>query len=432
MYLLRAGAGGKAVLSRQGRLADFSVNQNPPQQPWKPWGPYTSAEIVGGVLRLYNSANWFTLAGGWNNEFQPLTASFGFEITVDLEISSGNFYGYFGAGWTSNQTPDDARFIAYFDYGKWETGAGDNRKDHYGIRLIFRDKNDLLAEYADSNDVFTATQMAQEHTIRVSIIEDSCYVLWLDGIVRACWPVPATGDKANFRTSPGHRGINFRQTGGYCDVKRYYAYDYSKSPTFYKTATLAFSDNFNRANGAPGNGWTISGSNLSISGNALCINGFFPSDGFRSAMQAATAANGDVAININIASISDASVNDSYPTLICLRVNAARTLGIGLKVMKNKLEIVKWTGSPTSPTFTLLAATYLGDLALSNGNFIQFLIYKGVARALVLHGTGGIVCWAENIDAHSPPTNLGYGLIFQRGTLVNSAAVDNFDFYNLT
>ena len=412
-------------LAKQGWKPDLSVNQNPPQQPWQPWGDMTPAEIVDGKLVIRDSASFFGIGprGGWGTEYSPLTANWGIEWTMKLTdvsiVSQDYFTMYLGKNWVYGGDPTAVKYQVSF---KWEhyvtTDSNDNTDHHWEVSMWLDDKDSSIdGPRKVSFDLLNSTVYYATHNWRIKCINDNTFVLWMDGVVKFVYTIPASLESGGFLRGPGLRSQAMR--AAFCDAElsNYFVYDvFQPAPTW---SADEFYDNFNRANGAPGNGWTTVGSDVVVNSNSLGLAGGFLSDGSRGAWRSANpASSGDMRISVTLGGAH--GVNGSWDSSVVGRMNSAGNLGICLDIFSDEIRIAKFTGSLSSPTFTQLGAD---DLTLNNGDVVDLCFNDDECW---VEYNGQVLLYVDGINAHSPETNRHYGARFERGSFVNSVAFNDY------
>lgn len=413
-------------LSKQGKIDTFNrANEDPPKQPWKPWGDMTPADITDNKLYIRDSASFFGLGprGGWGSEYFPLTANWGIEWTmqiIDTSIVGTNYFSmYLGKNWTAGGDPTEVKYQVSFRWEHYTTTDNDDNTDHHFEATMWLDDKDSTFDGPRkvAFDMVTNTNFHAVHNWRIKCINDNTFVLWMDGIVRWVYTIPASLEGGGFLRGPGLRSQAMRSA--FCDtqIENWYVYDYvAPAPTW---SSDVFYDNFNRANGAPANGWTTVGSDVVINSNSLGIAGGFLSDGNRGAWRSgAPLTTGNMRLSVTLGGAH--GVSNAQDSSVVGRMNAAGTLGICLNIFSNKIYIAKFTGSLSSPTFTDLG---MDELTLNNGDVISFIINGDEAWA---EYAGQVLLYVDGINAHSPETNRYYGARFKRGAFVNSVAFNDY------
>lgn len=421
MFLIKRGR----ALAKQGWRPDLSVNQNPPLQPWRPWGDSTPADITSGALWIRDSGSLFSLGprGGWGTEFAPITGNWGMEFGLDLNttnlLESRSFTIFIGKNWVYGGDPTAVKYQVALKWEQYTTGSGDNEETHYGMSLWLDDKDSLIdgprkVVYEFAN----LTEMTAFHTWRFKFINDNTVVMWMDGVVRWVYTIPASLEGGAFLRGPGLRSVAMR--GFWLDAKITNPtsgpmfYDYLLPPPTWSADV--FYDDFNRANGAPGNGWTTVGA-TQITSNSLGVSG--GGDGSRGAWRSGNPlSTGNMRLSVTLGGAN--GVSSAQDSSVVGRMNSTGTLGIALNIFSNKIFIAKMTGSLSSPTFTDLGTD---DLTLNNGDVVDFIINDDEAWA---EYNGQVLLYVDGINAHSPETNRYYGARFERNFFVNSCSFNDY------
>ena len=412
-------------LAKQGWKPDLSVNQDPPQQPWKPWGDSTPAEISDGKLIIQDSASFFGLGprGGWGSEYAPLTPNWGIEWSMQIDdnsiVGTKYFTMYLGKNWTAGGDPTAVKYQVSF---KWEhyttTDNDDNTDHHFEVSMWLDDKDSSIdGPRKVKYDLVTQANLLAVHTWRIKCINDNTFVLWMDGIVRFVYTIPASLESGGFLRGPGLRSQAMRSA--FCDTSiwNWFVYDvFQPAPTW---SADEFYDNFNRANGAPGNGWTTVGSDVVVNSNSLGLAGGLLSDGSRGAWRSASpASSGNMRISVTLGGAH--GVNNSWDSSVVGRMNSAGNLGICLDIFGDEIRIAKFTGSLSSPTFTQLG---IDSLTLNNGDVLDFCFNDDECWVEL---AGQVLLYVDGVNAHSPETNRHYGARFERGSFANSCSFNDY------
>lgn len=413
-------------LSKQGKLDNFNrANENPPRQPWRPWGSSTDADITDNKLVIRDSSTLFGLGprGGWGSEHFPLTANWGLEWSmafVDTTIESTEaFYLYLGKNWVYGGDPTAVKYQVFLAWEHYTTtNMDDEIQHHYRVTLHLDDKDSAIdGPRKVWYDMDSKSNLFANHTWRIKCVDDNTFILWMDGVVRWVYKIPAGLESGNFLRGPGLRAQAMRAINLDAYLEDWYVYDYVAPPPTWSADV--FYDNFNRGNGSPANGWTTVGSDVVINSNSLGLAGGFLSDGNRGAWRSgAPLTTGNMRLSVTLGGAH--GLSNTQDSSVVGRMNAAGTLGICLNIFGNKIYIAKFTGTLSSPTFTDLG---MDELTLNNGDVVSFIITGDEAWA---EYAGEILLYVDGINAHSPETNRGYGARFKRGAFVNSVAFNDY------
>jgi len=421
MYLLKRGR----ALSKQGWKPDLSVNQNPPLQPWRPWGDMTNADITGGKLIIRDSGSFWGLGprGGWGSEYFPLTGNWGLEWSMNMNsigiLGGRTFSIYLGKNWVYGGDPTAVKYQVLFRWEHYTTEDSEGEtEDHYAASLFLDDKDSVIDSPRKATyDMGSLSNLMNPHTWRIKCVNDNTLILWMDGIVRWVYTIPASLEGGGFLRGPGLRAQAMRASFCEAEIENWYIYDYVLPPPTWDSDL--FYDNFNRSDGAPANGWTTVGSNVTITSNSLGISTGFLSDGSRGAWRnASPATSGDMRLSVTVGGTH--GVSSAQASSVIGRMNAAGNLGIALNIFSNKLYIAKFSGSLSSPTFVDYGTD---NVTISNGDVLDFCFNDD--ECWVERG-GVTLLYADGINAHSPATNWYYGLRFSRGAFVNSNSFNDF------
>lgn len=412
-------------LAKQGRLDTFNrANENPPVQPWRTWGSATPAEILGNKLIIRDSGSLFDLGprGGWGSEHFPLTANWGLEWTMTLTdttlASSESFSIFLGKNWVYGGDPTAVKYLVSLRWEHYTTTSGDETTHHYAASLWLDDKDSAIdSPRKVSLDLVDSSTFHATHTWRVKCVNDNTFLLWMDGIVRWAYTIPASLESGGFLRGPGLRAQAMRAFFCEAEIDNWYPYDYALPPPVWSADE--FYDNYNRSNGAPANGWTTVGSNVVINSNSLGLAGGLLSDGSRGAWRSGNpASSGNMRLSVTLGGAH--GLASAQPSSVIGRMNAAGNVGISLNIFSNKLYLAKFSGSLTSPTWVDMGTD---ELTLNNGDVLDYILNEDEAWVEL---AGEVLLYVDGISAHSPPTNRYYGVRFSRGAFVNSCAFNDF------
>ncbi|WP_328660337.1 hypothetical protein [Nocardia salmonicida] len=384
----------------------------------------TPADITDGKLYIRDSASFFGLGprGGWGSEYFPLTANWGIEWTMkitDTSIVSQDYFTIFlGKNWVYGGDPTATKYQVSLKWEHYVTTSGDTTDHHFVASMWLDDKDSGIdVERKVAFDMVNTGTYYATHNWRVKCINDNTFVLWMDGIVRWVYTIPASLEGGGFLRGPGLRAQAMRSA--FCDteIENWFVYDYVGTAPVWSSDV--FYDNFNRSNGAPGNGWTTVGSDVVINSNSLGLAGGLLSDGNRGAWRSgAPLSTGNMRLSVTLGGAH--GLSNAQDSSVIGRMNSTGTLGIALNIFGNKIYIAKFTGTLSSPTFTDLG---MDALTLNNGDVLDYVITGDEAW---VEYAGQVLLYVDGINAHSAESNRGYGVRFKRGAFVNSVAFNDF------
>lgn len=401
-------------LARAGFYDDFArAVENPVQHPWVHLGDGAAADINSSQeLRL--RGNFLTADGGGESyEFMPFTPNFGLEMEIWNPVTGAAAQG-FSAFFTNTWADIGALFL-----------------DVVGVRLLHAPAAGgdtvQIAEYANvytfsnARAQFTSpvTFNGTTLTLKIWVDDDQFIRVWLNGTYLGAAMVSAA-----FRLGPGRRCLRFLNT---CtnDVWLRWLFHYDRPSDFVDSSrfnSLLITDNFNRANGAVGNGWTVLGSAGQIVSNSYSTTS--GTDGSRAIIRDTGITTGRQRVEAVVGGAL--GPNNSADSGLVLCSNSAGTQGLVANVFGNAAYISRFssvlTGNP--PTFVDLSSQT--GLSISNGDVLAFSVYDGVAW---LEQNGNRILYAVDVHAVVPATNQYAGLRVERTLFNDSMAWNSVSLY---
>lgn len=373
--------------------------ENPVRQPWKHWGDGANGYINSNEeLILPENYNSVT-GGGESYEFQPFTENFGTEL--DLSV------------------PADGALAQYFNIFIVENWSkiGVNYAQILCIRIRHRigaaGGDDIgILEFdswmSESNRLVTAPLPPLISTpllVRIHVDNDMLVRVYVNDVFTL-----QAQPRASHRSGPGRRGLNiFNGTLADARIRRVRLYD-RPTDLGYKVRwnRTVFEDDFNRADGPVGNGWTQHGADAGI------VSGFWAkttgNDNSVGLVRDTGVTHGAQRIEA-IIGVPD----DERDSSLVLRTNAAGTEGISANFYSGGIYLAKFTGSLENPTFADFTSTGM-------------TINAGDTVALSTNGEGawvevnGQIVLMAHMNGLVPGTNSYAGLRVERSSFANSAA----------
>ena len=382
--------------------------ENPVQRPWVHLGDGTPADI-NNIAELHIPSNYSTTNGGGESyEFQPFTPNWGFDATFwfpPTGVASQGFSFYLTDSW--------ARIDALF-------------QNVVGVRLIYQTPaagGDIVQVGQLATPVSAVTNRGQWSSpvvfngntlqLRVWVDADQFIRIWLNGVyVGAAVTTPA------YRTGPDRRCIRLLNSAA-CDVwlREFFCYD-RVSDVVSGPWSSVFYDNFDRANGAPGNGWTVVGATGQISANAYAKTG--TTDGGAAILRNTGLTGGVMRVDATIKTAT------AHEHAIILHANAAGTQGLACRVTTGNAKLFRFStvlsGNP--PTWT-----QLGSFSAPSTNNAAGHVIRAETRpngsAYVWRGDE-LLAWADSVFATGvAATNPYAGVFVSRASFVNSGQWDD-------
>lgn len=395
-----------------GWLDDFNrPTENPIRQPWGQWGNNSPGVLnIAHELQLPPASG--TNLGGVSYEHQPFTAHYGMEFNV--------WWPVIGAGESA---------LSLFIMQNWAK-VGVNWNNTLGVRLFHQPVGSgdtiRIQQWATltsfSNDVAVGTSPVafngNDLTLRVWVDDDRFIRVWMNDILTA-WGtlLPA------YSTSPLRRGMNFMNQAA---VPAYFRWIkiYDRPSSFPSDSHWVeqFSDDFDRANGAVGNGWTVHDAAGQIVTNSYATTG--TTAGSRAIIRDGSNATGRVRIEATVGGAT--APNNSADASLILCANAAGTEGLAATVYASGLFIGRFSGSLTSPSFNFMTSQTVG-VTLTSGDVVAFSVYDGVGW-LEVNGVRRL--YYQDINVVVPASNTWFGLMVERANSANSHSWNDVRFFN--
>jgi hypothetical protein len=399
-------------LAYQGYYDGFQRTAEVPiKQPWGRWGNNSAPPYLNTSQQMVLASAPTGDTGGVSFEFMPFTPCYGMEYSVNWPVS--------GLG---------DQFLQLFIMPNWSI-VGPNFTNTLGIRLmhqsLFAGDSVRIQEWSSLSSLATEPANAASPvpldgsvTIRLKVwVEDDRYVVvWVNDIITCA----ALLDSA-YWTGPRRRGMNLMQFSVTNALYNWVnVYDRAPSCPGSEHWSPLFSDDFNRANGAVGNGWTVSGAAGQIVSNSYATTG--TTNGTRAITRDSGITSGYQRISAIVGGAAGPS--NSADSSILLRVNSAGTQAIACNVYGNKIYLSRMSGSLTSPTWTDFNNT---SLTVSSGDKITFSCWGDWAWVEI---NDSRKAYAVNVSAIVPVTNSYMGLRVSRASSSDSLSWNSVNFYS--
>lgn len=406
--------------------------ENPVQKPWAPWGDPRTVVLDGTGMVLGNDGGWFqpNPNGGIAYEHMPLTPNWEmrFSRTLSEYESDGILRVYLDRNWTAGGSANSTRYQTYLQLEqrtkKEKEDDGSTRTRVYrDLLLVQRDTSSWIGGAEAAVPRISDSEWSKKLTIAVRVFRDKVVILYLNG---QRWDFrDITDTRYNF--TGGQRAGNFAQISG--PVNRVTDFATRDIPGLRDTWVLSFSDTFDRPNSTSvGNGWSQAGAQFGIWNNSLSMrDDFFPGDGHRGAWRTTPTATRDQRVEAILGG-GNGSPGIVAWTYIVMRANAAFSSGLAFRIRDGSFELVKFSGSATSPSFGSVIVSQ--NAIIDNGMEFAFNIVGDQAWVDRIDG-GRLDCvlWTDGIDAEVG--NQRYiGVIVQRLAFANSVPIANLRAYD--
>ncbi|WP_306365293.1 hypothetical protein [Nocardia sp. CC227C] len=369
--------------------------EDPVQKPWLHLGDGSPADI-NGLGELHIPSNYSSTDGGGESyAYQPFTPNWGIEMELWYPVeglAAQHFLVYFSDSWTRI----GAAFVDMC--GIWLRHAPLAGGDDINV-------GEHANPYTPGTSIAAwdspVSFYGQTLTLRIWIDNDEWLRVWLNNIyVGSCVIRPG------FKFGPDRRCVRFFNNA-LCDVWMRWVDHYDRTssipPKTVWTSTV-FADDFDRANGAVGNGWTQIGSNAEIVNNSWSTIG--TTNGSRGLIRDTGVTSGRIRVEATVGgNIGPSSTSDS--SLVILS-NSAGTEGLAGRILSGRLYISRYSTalSDDPPTFHDLD-TQTDGVAVASGDKVSFSLY-GNALWIEINDTPKL--YAHTTFATVPVTNSWAGL----------------------
>ncbi|WP_128145408.1 hypothetical protein [Nocardia africana] len=325
-------------------------NENPIQPPWKRTNSSRTVQLVSNQLVIADALETPFQVGGVSYEMMPFTRNYGCEY--DLHIDGNIVQQQF---WAMAISPSWAK-VGFSDLinlpmvAIWRDVASTTQN----IRIIiYRSlaQIDTLAQSSSvggliNNQWYRLKMLVErDRLIRVYVNDTFLFAYWLP---------------QQYKSGPLARGINMlNQTTNPAYVKNFVLYDrQSDFPTMVEAdwATVK-SDEFDRPDGAVGNGWVQVGADAGIVGGKWGSTG--TANGSRALLTNTGATDGVQRVVGKFGSAPNSTADSS----LLLRVSSDGTTGLAANFYNGRIYLARFTGGLANPTMV----DYQSDAANLNG-----------------------------------------------------------------
>ncbi|MFE2994289.1 hypothetical protein ACFXG4_05065 [Nocardia sp. NPDC059246] len=353
-------------------------NENPIQPPWKRTNTGRTVWLEGNVLKIQDAFETIMQLGGVSYEMQPFTQNWGCEFDLNCDgavlVQQQFWAACISPTWTS---------VAFTDLANRPMIAIHRNVGQLGNTLkvmVYHDLNTIetLAETGELSGLMNRTWC------RMTILVDR------DRLVRAYingTPLLQQWLPTAYASGPGKRAMNFlNQCTAWSEMKNFVLFDQQSDFQSVAPWSSVYYDDFNRPDGAPGNGWTQQGSNASIVGNSWSVtggsdssNGLLRDTGVTSGIQRVEAIVGG---NLGPSGGADAS--------LILRATPDGSEGLSANFFSGTIYLSRFTGGLATPTFTDYMST--SEVTVPNGAKAAFACTN---QAAWIEVNGQIVLMAD-------------------------------------
>lgn len=383
---------------------DTFENPGPLKQPWVHLGDNFSA-FFNSVGELQIPSNATTVDGGGESyEFMPFTPNSGLEMEIWNPVTGTAVTQSFSVYMTDTWAKIGGAFT-----------------DVVGVRLLRPLVGGEKVQVGQWNNVYSFDSVRGEWSPPVAFngayiqlkiwVDDDQYVrVWMNGTYLGGAMV-----SPSFKLGPGRRAVRFLNTNNNTVYIRY-VYHFDREPTFPPASVFSntvLTDDFNRANGAVGNGWTQIGTNAAIASNSWStIN---TTDGSRGLIRDSGITNGRQRIEGVVG--GNIGISSSSASSLYLCSNSAGTSALAANIFDSEVYISQLSTSMTAPTMSDFTSST--GLTISNGDTIAFTVHDGNAW---IERNGTRIAYAVNVNASVSASNPYMGLGVRRTSGVNSGS----------
>jgi hypothetical protein len=325
-------------------------DENPIRPPWKRTNSSRTVQLISNQLVIANALETPFQVGGVSYEMMPFTPNFGceYDIRIDGNIIQQQM-------WLMAISPSWAK-VGFTDLinlpmvAIWRDPASTTQN----IRIvIYRSlaQIDTLAQSGNidgliNNNWYRLKMLVErDRLIRVYVNDTIYFAYWLP---------------EQYKSGPLARGINMlNQTTNPAYIRNFVLYDrQSDFPTMVDADwALVKSDDFQRADGAVGNGWTQVGTDAGIVGGKWASTG--TANGSRALLTNTATTDGRQRVVGRFGSAPNGTADSS----LLLRVAADRSTGLAANYYNGRIYLSRFTGGVTNPTML----DYQSDAAALNG-----------------------------------------------------------------
>ncbi|MGW3545908.1 hypothetical protein ACWDNI_35950 [Nocardia niigatensis] len=352
-------------------------DENPIQPPWRSTNSNRAVWLEGNVLKIADGLSTPMQLGGVSYWRMPFTQNWGaeFDLNLDGNVIMEQFFAMcISPSWTSVAFTDLKELPMISIYrGVFSATAS--------VRiLVYHDLNfhDTLA----STQEYSGLMNRSWYRVTILVDRDRLIRVYIGGVfVFQFWLSTA------LKSGPGRRALNFlNQTTSVSEMKNYVLFDQPSDFQSVAPWSTVHYDDFNRPDGAPGNGWTQQGANAGIVGNSWSVTG--TSDTSVGLLRDTGVTNGVQRVegviggNLPPSGGADAS--------LILRAKPDGSEGLAANFFSGHIYLSRFTGGLNNPTFTDYMDT--GEITVPNGTKAAF---AATDQAAWIELNGGIVLMAD-------------------------------------
>lgn len=324
-------------------------DENPILPPWKRTNSNRDVRLLNNQLAIASALDTPFQVGGLSYEMMPFTPNYGVEY--DLHIDGNIVQQQF---WAMAISPSWAK-VGFTDLinlpmlAIWRDVASTTQN----LRIIIYRSLAQIDTIAQSGSIGGLINN-QWYQLRMLVERDRLIRVYINGTFYFAYWLPQQYASGQLR-----RGINMlNQTTNWAYIKNFIIFDrQSDFPTMVDADwELVKSDDFERADGAVGGGWTQYGTNAGIVGGKWANTG-------GSGSQMLLAATGATDGRQRVVGRFGSAPNDSNDSSLLLRVSADGSTGLTANYYHGRIYLSRFTGGPTGPSMI----DYTSDVADLDG-----------------------------------------------------------------
>lgn len=378
-------------------------NENPIQRPWQRVNSGRTVWLENNVLKIMDYSETVFEMGGVSYEKQPFTPNWGtdFDVNLDGNILQQQFWGaVITPSWSNVHFTGIAEkpFIAI-----WRDAASAVNS----VKVMVYNSSGSLTTLATTTNYSGFMNRTWWH-FRILVDRDRLIRFYWNHILVLQYWLPS-----QYAAGLGNRALSFlNQTSAWSEQKNFRVFDHD---TIFKTITQwpnqTKYDDFNRANGAVDNGWTVYGTAGQIVSNSYATTG--TTDGSRAIVVDTGVAHGAQRVEAIIGGAI--APNTGADCSLVLRCAADGSTGLIANIYSSAVFIARYTGGLTAPTMADYTST---SVPISSGAKIAFSVVGDGAWVEV----NDVVVLLADITGDLPLTNSWAGVRVSRRDFANSAS----------
>ena len=384
-------------------------NEDPIRPPWRRTNTARHVWLESNMLCIADYLNTPMALGGVSYEMQAFSPYWGFEfdLNIDGNVIQEQFWGAaISSSWASVAFTDLANVPIITIYRGAISAVNT-------IRVIVYHALNTIEVLAETN-TWNGLMAKNWYRFRVLIDRDRLVRVFINSTFALQYWLPAA-----YASGLGKRAVNYlNQTSAPSYQANYQLYDrISDFPIMVEADWAAVkSDDFQRPDGAVGNGWAQLGGAAAIAGGKWSPTG--TTDGSRMLLTDTGASDGRQRVD----GVFGAAPNNTADCSLLLRVSPDGSTGLAANYYAGRVYIARFTGGPSNPTmidYTNSAITINGTVPVSFQSDAQHAWVE----------LGGAVVLMADLNNQVSVTNSRAGARVERQSGVNSPSWDALAVY---